>query len=491
MKAKTYKKYKGRQRAPEKKHARPPRDAEPGQIDKNTIRINYMVQSQKSFFSEGLTRDPAFRVRQLKKLKKAVIENEEKILAALKKDLNKAPFEAFTAELALFYQELNYSVRKLKTWNRPERVPTPWFLKPGRSYIEKEPYGNVLIIGPWNYPFQLVMVPLVSAIAAGNTAVVKPSENAPHTSKVIKNIISSVFEERYVFCAEGGVEVTSHLLKENFDYIFFTGGTSIGKIVMEAASKNLTPVTLELGGKSPAIVEADADIENAARKIAWGKFINAGQTCIAPDYVMVHSSVKNKLTEKIAEYTEEFFGKDPAESENYSRIINEKHFDRLIELLKGHRLFHGGQHNRSERFIAPTIVEVGKLKDPIMEDEIFGPILPVVEFSDSGEAVSRAKRSPNPLALYIFTGSSKKADYYKEKIPSGGVVINDVIVHVANHYLPFGGRGASGIGSYHGKQGFDTFTHRKSVFKRTFKHDFLFRYPPYRFPLNILRKLFR
>jgi acyl-CoA reductase-like NAD-dependent aldehyde dehydrogenase len=472
------------------KTVQPPGSAADNTVNKDLIKLTYNIQKQRFYFSTGATKNISFRKIQLKLLRKAVSDNIDLILEALKQDLGKSAEEAFTTEIALFFRELDYAVSHLKKWSKPQRAMTPFIFQPASSYIMKEPHGNVLIIGPWNYPFQLVMVPLVSALAAGNTALIKPSEIAPHTSNAVSKILSEIFDPEYVCVVEGGIEVNRFLLSQKFDHIFFTGGTEIGKIVMKAAAEHLTPVTLELGGKSPAIVDADADIDSAARKIIWAKTINAGQTCVAPDYVLVHKSVKGDLVKKMAAHLESFFGKDPRQSPSYGRIINRNHFHRLTSLLRGARLLHGGSYSEDELYIEPTITEVYSMTDPLMKQEIFGPILPVLEFESHDDVIKTVKRAPNPLALYLFTKSASTEKNILERIPSGGAVINDAMIHVANHHLPFGGKGPSGMGSYHGIYGFRAFSRERSVMKQKFTADILFRYPPLKITLKWLRRLF-
>lgn len=451
------------------------------------------LQEQAEFFNSGGTKDPAVRIEQLKKLKNVIMKYEAVISEALFKDLKKSEFEAFLAEIGIAYLGINHAVANVKKWAKPKRASTPFPLLPARSWTMAEPHGQVLIIAPWNYPFQLNIAPLIDAIAAGNTAVLKPSELAPHTSAVVAKIIYEAFDPSYVFTVEGGIEKTQFLLREKFDYIFFTGGTQIGKIIMEAASKNLTPLTLELGGKSPVIVDKNASLTLAAKKIAWGKFLNAGQTCTAPDYVLAHIDVKDELIKIIEYYVKTFYGTDPQKSQDYPRIINSKHFTRIKNLIKNTNIIFGGIINEKELYISPTVVKDVSLTHPVMKEEIFGPVLPVIGFSEIDDAISIVRGMSKPLALYLFTSDKKIERKILLGVSSGGVMINDISVQVANHHLPFGGVGLSGVGAYHGKSGFDTFSHIKSVMKAPRFIDIPLRYPPYKNKnkLKLLKFLFR
>lgn len=457
----------------------------------NSISIKDTITRQRDFFNKGGTRDLSFRVDQLKKLKVAIDEKESHILQALKADMNKPPFEAYASEIGLVIKEINCAIKHLKSWARPKRVSTPMVHLPARSIIACDPYGVSLIIGPWNYPFQLVLSPLVGAVAAGNCAVVKPSELSPHTSRVIAQIIAKAFDPAHVTAMEGGVEATRQLLAEKFDYLFFTGGTAVGRVVMEAAAKNLTPLTLELGGKSPTIVEDDARIDYAARRIVWGKFFNAGQTCLAPDYLLVNRRVSDEFLKTMQKYILEFYGAHPQKSPDYARIINERHFDRITGLLKEGNIIYGGQTDRKDLFIAPTLVGGVAPGDRIMQEEIFGPLFPVVEYGELSEAISFVNRLPKPLALYFFSRSRKKQKRVLAETASGGGCINDTILHVGNSELPFGGVGDSGIGNYHGKASFETFSHKKGFLKKSLLIDISLRYPPYRNSLKWLKWILR
>lgn len=449
------------------------------------------IDRQRAFFERGATRDVNFRVEQLRKLKAAITKFEPAILAAVKADMKKPEFEAFTSEIALCHEELSHAIKRIGRWSRPKRVRTPIMHFISSSRVITEPVGVVLVIAPWNYPFQLSIAPLVAALAAGNCAIVKPSELAPHTSAIITKLLGETFSPEYVKAIEGGVETTTALLKERFDHIFFTGGTAVGRVVMEAASKHLTPVTLELGGKSPCIVEADFPIEHAARRIVWGKFFNAGQTCVAPDYVLVHKSVKDKLVAKMKDVLREFYGEDPAQSPDYARIINDRHFARLVSYLKTGHALTGGQTRAEERYIAPTLLENAALDSPVMTEEIFGPILPIVAYDKLDEALKLIHERAKPLALYLFTTNSATEARVLGDVQFGGGCVNDTLIHLSTSHLPFGGVGPSGMGAYHGKAGFDLFSHRKSVLKKTAHFDIKLRYAPYSpRKLSLVRRLF-
>ena len=401
---------------------------------------------------------------------------------ALKIDLAKPVFEAYTAEIAIVFQEIEFALKNLKDWMKSEKVSTPIYLQPATSFIYPEPKGIVLIISPWNYPFQLAMSPLVGAIAAGNCVVLKPSNKSKETETVIEKIIDEIYPDNYISIVRGpGSKVVRPLIENNrFDHIFFTGSVNIGKKIMEQASKDLSPITLELGGKSPLIVHEDADIDNAAKRITWAKYYNCGQTCIAPDYMLVHESKKDELIEKIKLYMDKYYGKEPIESSNLGRIINDDRFNRIVSLLEGCKIIHGGDYNKDEKFITPSLVEGVDLNHPIMQEEIFGPILPILTYKDISEVVEIVSANPYPLSLYLFTEDEDIEDYILENIQFGGGGINHLVVHVANYHLPFGGVGYSGMGNYHSKYTFDTFTHKKSILKSKGKIDSNMLYPPYK-----------
>lgn len=447
------------------------------------------MTEQRAYYETGTTRPYAFRAEQLGRLRRAIEAHEAEILAALAADMGKPDFEAFSGEVALLYWEIDHTRKHLKRWMRPEGVATPMAIMPSRSFIMPEPLGQVLIIGPWNYPLMLILAPLVGAMAAGNTAVLKPSELAPHTSALLARLIASTFPREYIAVVEGGVDTSQALLARRWDHIFFTGGSAVGKIVARAAAEHLTPVTLELGGKSPCIVDREVDLTIAARRIAWGKFYNAGQTCVAPDYLLVHREVKEPFLAAMTEQIRAFYGDDPKASPDYARIISDRHFDRLAAMLGEGRTVTGGQVDRASRYIAPTIIDGVELSHRSMQEEIFGPILPVFAFDRLDEAIATVKRMENPLALYVFTTNRATEERVLTELPFGGGCINNTIVHLSNPDLPFGGRGNSGYGAYHGKAGFDTFTHRKSIVKTPFWVDIPLRYSPYRGKLSLLKRL--
>ncbi|MBO0555844.1 aldehyde dehydrogenase [Clostridium botulinum] len=440
--------------------------------------IRNILKKQKSFFEKGYTKDINFRIETLKKLKHNIKMNENNIFKALKIDLNKSEFETFITEIGIVYDEINGAIKNIKKWSKPKKVKTPITNFLASSYIYNEPYGVALIIAPWNYPFQLIMAPLVGAISAGNCVLLKPSELAVETEKIIVKIIKETFSDEYIGVVTGGVKESEALLKEKFDYIFYTGGINVGKIVMRAAAEHLTPITLELGGKSPCIVDKDANIDLAARRITWGKFLNAGQTCVAPDYLVVHRNIKEKLISSIENYIIEFFGENAFESEEYPRIINERHFKRLEGYLKEGKIVSGGKTDISNLYIEPTIIEGINLKNRIMEEEIFGPIFPVIEFEGMDEVIDIIKNNPKPLALYYFSEDKEKQEFIIKNISFGGGCINDTIMHLSTSTLPFGGVGSSGIGGYHGRASFDTFSHKKSILKKSNLIDIKIRYAP-------------
>lgn len=463
------------------------------------IRLDELLQKQKDYFRTGETRDIEFRISKLKHLKKAIKIYEQKVLEALRKDLGKPEQESFFSEVGGIYASIDLFVKNLAKWTKAKSVNTP-IVQYGESYIEYEPYGSVLIIVPFNYPFQLAMEPLIGAIASGNTAVVKPSELAPETEKVISDIIRDAFDESYVASVCGGVDIITKLLSQRFDYIFFTGSVRVGKIVMEAASKNLTPVTLELGGKSPVFVDENFDVRLAAKRIAWGKFLNNGQTCIAPDYVLVHESRKLALIEELKAVIHEHYGENIKENPDYGRIINEKQTERLAKILESDKdlVVFGGDFDVEKRYIAPAILDLGKLGDASvsdsadMADEIFGPILPIVSYESLDEAVDKVRDGEKPLAMYIFSKNKEYIGSIKSKISSGNITINDTVKHVSIDSLPFGGVGHSGMGSYHGKYSIETFSHRRGVYRNKARFNIKQIAPPYNEKaFEFLRKLFK
>ncbi|AVQ44583.1 aldehyde dehydrogenase [Clostridium botulinum] len=453
--------------------------------------IRDMLKKQKSFFEKGYTKDINFRIEALKKLKHNIKMNETNIFKALKIDLNKSEFETFITEIGIVYDEINGAIKNIKKWSKSKKVKTSITNFLASSYIYNEPYGVALIMSPWNYPFQLIMAPLVGAISAGNCVLLKPSELAVETEKIIVKIIKETFSDEYIGVVTGGVKESEALLKEKFDYIFYTGGINVGKIVMRAAAENLTPITLELGGKSPCIVDKDANIDLAAKRITWGKFLNAGQTCVAPDYLVVHRNIKEKLISSIENYIIEFFGENAFESEEYPRIINERHFKRLEGYLKEGKIVSGGKTDISNLYIEPTIIEGINFKNRIMEEEIFGPIFPVIEFEDIDEVIDIIKNNPKPLALYYFSEDKEKQEFIIKNISFGGGCINDTIMHLSTSTLPFGGVGSSGMGSYHGRVSFETFSHKKSILKKSNLVDIKIRYAPFKGKINLAKKLFK
>ncbi|MCL9970896.1 aldehyde dehydrogenase [Anoxybacillus kestanbolensis] len=449
--------------------------------------MNELLEKQKRYFQTGETLSLDFRLKQLMRLKETIKKHEQIIMDTLKVELNKSPLEAYTTEIGVVYEEINFITKRLVRWMKPQRVPTPLTHFGSKSYIYPEPYGVSLIIAPWNYPFQLAISPLVGAIAAGNCAIVKPSEYTPAMSTLLKTIVSEAFPEEYVAVVEGGVDVSQQLLNLRFDHIFFTGSVPVGKIVMEAAAKHLTPVTLELGGKSPAIVDASARIDLAAKRIVWGKFLNVGQTCIAPDYVLVHASVKSLFIERMKRYIEQLYG----HKDTYSRIVTVRHTERLVRFLSSGTVVHGGTYDIEQRWIEPTLLDDVTWDDEIMQEEIFGPILPILTFQTVDEAIQMINNYEKPLALYLFSEDRNVQRQVLQQVRFGGGCINDTIMHIANPHLPFGGVGQSGIGAYHGKASFDAFTHYKSVLKQTTKFDIPLRYPNFPNALKWVRKLLR
>ncbi|SFG06100.1 aldehyde dehydrogenase [Pontibacter chinhatensis] len=459
--------------------------------DTDLQQVRSLLQKQRAFFASGHTLNLEFRLERLRELQQAILQHEQELLDAMYADFRKPQVEAYATEIGFIELELKLVLKNLSSWVKPQRVKESLLNFPSRSYIHSDPYGITLIIAPWNYPFQLLLAPLIGAMAAGNCAIVKPSELTPNTSAVVARMLRAHFNEAYVAAVEGGVSTTQHLLQQRFDYIFFTGSTKVGKIVMRAAAEHLTPVTLELGGKSPAIVTEDADLGLAARRIAWGKFMNAGQTCIAPDYLLVQESIKEDLIQHIIQYIEQFYGQDPQQSPDFARIINETHFNRLSSYLTNGVLRTGGVTDAATRYIAPTLLDKVTWQHPVMKEEIFGPILPVLTFGQLDEAIATVKQHEKPLGLYLFTSDNEKKEQVLAHTFFGGGCVNDTISHVANPNLPFGGVGNSGMGSYHGKSSFDLFSQQKSVLHRGTWLDLPMRYPPYANRLQLLRKAFK
>lgn len=452
-----------------------------------------MLAEHKRWFERGETRDVGFRLRQLAQLKAEIKRRERQIIAALHKDLRKSEFEAYATEIGFILDSIGYMQKYLRRWAKPVKVRSPLHMFPASSRILSEPYGTVLIIGPFNYPFQLLLEPLIGAIAAGNCAVLKPSEHTPSVSAAIEELIGAVFPPQYVRVVQGEKETTGTLIHADFDYIFFTGSVPVGRIVMEAAAQKLVPVTLELGGKSPVIVDASADLDNAARRIVWGKLINVGQTCIAPDYVLVQEAVAEQLVSRMKHYIQAFFGPDIQNSPDYGRMVNLRQLRRVAGMIEQDRakIAAGGTVNEHDLYIEPTLLFPAAWSDAAMEDEIFGPVLPVLTYSKLDEAIAAIHARPKPLALYLFTQDKETERRVLRDVSFGGGCINDTITHVASTRLPFGGVGNAGIGAYHGKHSFELFSHRKSVVKRGTKLDLGIVYPPYRDKVKIARRLLK
>ncbi len=438
-----------------------------------------LVGRLRDAFRTGRTWPAEWRRRQLKRLRKLTVEKEPEILQALHSDLGKSSFEGWIAELNLVVAEIDHALSHLSAWMKPQKVSTPMILQPATCKIYPEPLGVTLIVGPWNYPYQLAVAPLVAAIAAGNCAVVKPSELAPATSSLLAKLLSEALDDACFAVVEGGVEASTGLLEQRFDHIFFTGSTQIGRIVMRAAAEHLTPVTLELGGKSPCIIDKSVSMDVACRRIVWGKFFNAGQTCVAPDYLLVHETVLEPVLKGLSGCISDFFGDDPRKSADYARIVSDHHFQRLSSLITGGKVVTGGELVAGERYIAPTILQDVDLASPLMSEEIFGPLLPVLPVSSISAAVEFINDRPKPLALYVFSDDKEALDYVLRETSSGGACTNDVVAHLSVPDLPFGGVGPSGMGAYHGKAGFDAFSHRKSVLHKSTYLDVALRYPPY------------
>ncbi len=447
----------------------------------------------RTFYNSGVTKSYGFRKQQLEKLRDIVIAHEQEIYDALFIDLKKSPEECWITENGFLLAEINNSIKKLETWMRPKKVTTNLMNLPSKSYIYSEPLGVVLIISPWNYPFQLLLTPLIGAIAAGNCVVLKSSEFAPATAAIIQKIISLSFEEKYVSITneDGAVIIPQMMNNFSFDHVFYTGSTQVGKIIYEMAAKNLVPVTLELGGKSPCVVEKEANAKVAARRIAMTKFSNAGQMCVAPDYLLVHSSVKEAFVQELKNAINEFYGPDPSVNENFGKIINEKQFDRLCQYLQEGTVIHGGKTDRNKLYIEPTLLQDVTFDAKVMSDEIFGPILPVISFTEMKEALDIIEQHKNPLAFYVFTSNKQKEEEWLQAVAFGGGCVNNAALHLTNHHLPFGGRGFSGTGSYHGKFSFDTFSHKKAVMKTPVWFDPAMKYPPMKGKMKLLKWLIR
>ena len=440
--------------------------------------IQTLVKMQRDYYNQGHTKTFEFREKALKQLYNSVIEHEDEIKEALYKDLNKSSGEAYITEIGVTLKEIRYLKKHLKKLMKIRRVKSEITNFPAKNLISPSPYGVVLIMSPWNYPIFLTLAPLAGAIAAGNCVVIKPSNYSSHTQDIIEKMILSTYDNQYVAVVKGGREENQELLNQKFDYIFFTGSTSVGKVVMEKAARNLTPVSLELGGKSPTIVTEDAMIDLAAKRIAFGKLINVGQTCVAPDYILVHKKNQEELIFRLKKYINQFYGEQPLKNPDYGKIISRKHFDRLVSLLKDQEVAFGGEYDAEKEKIAPTILTNVDLESEVMQEEIFGPILPIIAYDNLEEAIEIVKSKPHPLALYLFTTSKKTVHQVLNSVQFGGGNINDCIMHVASHHLPFGGVGESGMGSYHGKASFETFTHYRSLISKSNLYDLPIRYFP-------------
>ena len=454
-------------------------------------KIEEIIQQQKEYFNQQKTKSYHDRMETLKKLRDIILKYETRLIKAMQADMAKPEIEAAGGEIWFVLEEIRYAMRHLKRWMKPSKKRTPLLHLRSSSAIYREPFGQVLILAPWNYPFNLLFSPLVGAIAAGNTVILKPSELSPKTAEIMEEMINENFHVGLMRVVNGGVEIAQSLLSFRFDYIFFTGGPRVGKLVMKAAAEHLTPVTLELGGKSPAIVDESADLEIAARRIVWGKFFNAGQTCIAPDYVLVQKSVHKQFVEKVTQRIRHQFGEEPIKSPDYTRLINESHFKRVAELIDPAKIIYGGEVDAETLHITPTILDQVTMNDMIMKEEIFGPILPIIIYEQMDEVLKIIQQNPNPLALYLFTNNKTVVEKVIREVPFGGGCINDTFSQVFNAELPFGGRGNSGMGAYHGKYSFDTFSHQKSVINRKNWPDIPLRYPPYKIENSLMRILFR
>lgn len=450
--------------------------------------IKDIFNLQKEYFKSGETLSLEFRRIALLKLKGAIISNEEEIIDALKKDLGKPLLETYTSEIGFILLEINTMLKNMKNWLKPKRVKSSILDFPAKSYVIKEPYGTSLIIGPWNFPLQLTLVPLVGAIATGNTAIIKPSEISSHSSGVIRKIINSTFDRKYIWVKEGGVDVVTELQDLPFNKIFFTGSPEIGKIVMRNASKHLSNVTLELGGKNPCIIDKNVNLEVTVKRILFGKFMNNGQVCVAPDYVFVHESLRDKFLDLLKLGIDAFYGKDIRKSKDYGRIISKKHFNRLVDIYKNEEVLHGGDCCDKSLYIEPTVIAVRGIDSPALNEEIFGPMFPVISYKEIDDIYSFTDKNPDPLALYIFSNNKKLINKVIKRIPSGGVCINDTVSQIMNHNLPFGGRGSSGLGSYHGKHSIEAFSHKRAFLKKSLKFDISQKYPPYGDFHNKIRK---
>ncbi len=456
------------------------------------MQIEGVIKKQRLFFSSGKTFHIPYRIKALDKLEQAILKYGPELYRALWKDLGKSKAESYMCEVGLTLSELRFVRKHISAWSKDRPIRTPLAQFHGKSFTLQEPYGVVLIMSPWNYPVLLTLEPLIGALAAGNCCVVKPSAYSPATSKVIAQLIHETFPKGYVAVVEGGREENQSLLEQKFDYIFFTGGVNVGKLVMEKASAHLTPVTLELGGKSPCIIDHTADLKLAARRIVFGKYLNCGQTCVAPDHVLIEQSVKNTFLGYVKKEISRMYGEDPISNPAYGKMVNKKHFERVLGLIDDKKVVYGGESNAQTLQIAPTVMDRVLEEDPVMQEEIFGPVLPVLSVASMGEAYAFLKKRPQPLALYIFTSDKMTERYFLQRIPFGGGCVNDTVIHLATPYMGFGGVGNSGMGSYHGKKSFETFSHEKSIVKKYTWIDLPMRYQPYsRQKENLIRMFLR
>ncbi len=453
--------------------------------------LQTLIGFQKKFFEQGKTISANFRIEQLRKLRKLILACENDIATALKQDLGKSAFEAYATEIGIVLEELRLFINKTKRWSKPAKVADPLASFPSSSFIFPEPHGVTLIISPWNYPFQLAIAPLVASIAAGNCSIIKPSEISTHTSKIIEKLINDHFEPEFLHVVNGDASVSQQLLQLPFDMIFFTGSPRVGKLIMKAAAELLVPVVLELGGKSPVLVDETVNIDLAAKRIMWGKGINAGQTCIAPDYVLVHHSVHDKLVDAMQEAVVEMYGKDLKKHPDFPRIINRMNVLRMQQLMLGGKIVSGGEIDEAEKYVPLTIITHPNIDSALMQEEIFGPLLPVISYQTTEEAIAFIRQKPKPLAFYVFTNDRKRLKLILTRVSAGGITVNDTIMHFTNGALPFGGAGYSGIGSYHGKAGFAAFSHLKPVMKRATWLDIPLRYPPFGNKLKLIKAILR
>ena len=453
--------------------------------------LKSIIDNQINYFSSKKTIDIASRINSLKKLLKEIKASENEIELALYKDLGKSKGESYLTEINFVYTEINIALKNIKKWTKRKAVKSSLINFPSSDYIVPEPYGLTLHISPWNYPFQLSIAPLIGAVAAGNTVVLKPSEYSKNTSLLLEKILSNVFDPGHVVVVNGGVDISTKLLEFKWDYIFFTGSIGVGKIIAKAAANNLTPTTLELGGKNPCIVDETASIEISAKRIVWGKFTNCGQTCIAPDFIVVNKKIKNKFIDALKKQIVKIYGNNVVDNDEYGRIISDKHMNYLVSLLEKENIIHGGKFNFDDKFFEPTLVEINNLESKIMEDEIFGPILPIIEYNDFKEVHDIIKKYSHPLALYIFTKKKEFGRKFLESYPFGGGAINDTVMHIANDRLPFGGVGQSGMGKYHGESTFNTFSHFKPYLNKPLWIDPPLRYPPFKNKISFLKKILK